>query len=192
MPSCAPCGVEAPFFTRSSGLVLIRRGSKLIFSRQSQARGARLGEKWTFHWQERGHVSGNMVEARMLRLFQSPVHRTIRCAVTRCPVGRDSKWHRNSAVEAQRAGMPSGYWLTSLFEATQDKIFARGAPREWFAVARTSRPETPDALQGFHASDIRVSDDGHSIVENSMTMGPVDKSCSWWTRPLASWTRCSR
>ena len=77
-----------------------------------------------------------------------------------------SKWHRNSAVEAQRAGMPSEYWLTSLFEATQDKIVARGAPREWFAVARTSRPETPDALQGFHASDIRVSDDGYSIVEN--------------------------
>jgi len=45
----------------------------------------------------------------------------------------------------------------------------------WFAVARTSRPETPDALQGFHASDIRVSDDGRSIIEtlNDTTRGQI-------------------
>src|SRR5208337_1502022 len=66
-------------------------------------------------------------------------------------------------------------WLPNLFEVTQDKIFARGAPKEWFAVARTSRPETPDALQGFHASDIRVSADGRSIIEtlNDTTRGQI-------------------
>ena len=76
-------------------------------------------------------------------------------------------------------------WRFSLFnndsvtwiipQVTQDKIFARGAPKEWFAVARTSRPETPDALQGFHASDIRVSDDGRSIIEtlNDTTRGQI-------------------
>jgi hypothetical protein len=69
-----------------------------------------------------------------------------------------AKWFRNSIAVSQAAGMPPEYWLS--------KIFAKGAPKEWFAVARTSRPETPDALQGFHASDIRVSDDGLSVVEN--------------------------
>jgi phage terminase large subunit len=65
--------------------------------------------------------------------------------------------------------------LSNLFEITQDKIFAKGAPKEWFAVARTSRPDTPDALQGFHASNIRISDDGLSIVENhnSATKGQI-------------------
>jgi hypothetical protein len=77
-----------------------------------------------------------------------------------------SKWFRNSIAASQAAGMPPEYWLSNLFEVTQDKVFCKGAPKEWFAVARTSRPETPDALQGFHASDITISDDGLSIVEN--------------------------
>ena len=45
------------------------------------------------------------------------------------------------------------------------KVFARGAPKEWFAVARTSKAGNSQCLQGFHASDIRVSDDGRSIIE---------------------------
>jgi hypothetical protein len=77
-----------------------------------------------------------------------------------------AKWYRNSIAVSQADGMPPEYWLSNFFEITQDKIFAKGAPKEWFAVARTSRPETPDALQGFHASDITISDDGLSIVEN--------------------------
>jgi hypothetical protein len=77
-----------------------------------------------------------------------------------------AKWFRESIATSKAAGMPPEYWLSNLFEITQDKIFAKGAPKEWFAVARTSRPETPDALQGFHASNIKISDDGLSIVEN--------------------------
>jgi hypothetical protein len=86
-----------------------------------------------------------------------------------------AKWFRSSIAASQAAGMPPEYWLSNLFEITQDKIFAKGAPKEWFAVARTSRPETPDALQGFHASNIRISDDGLSIVENqnSATRGQI-------------------
>ncbi len=86
-----------------------------------------------------------------------------------------AKWFRESIVASQAAGIPPDWWLSNLFEITQDKIFAKGAPKEWFAVARTSRPETPDALQGFHASNIRISDDGLSIVENhnSATRGQI-------------------
>ena len=86
-----------------------------------------------------------------------------------------AKWFRESIVTSKAAGMPPDFWLSNLFEVTQDKVFAKGAPKEWFAVARTSRPETPDALQGFHASNIRISDDGLSIVENhnSGTRGQI-------------------
>jgi len=86
-----------------------------------------------------------------------------------------AKWFRESIVTSKAAGIPPDWWLSNLFEITQDKIFAKGAPKEWFAVARTSRPETPDALQGFHASNIKISDDGLSIVENhdSATRGQI-------------------
>ncbi len=60
-----------------------------------------------------------------------------------------AKWYRHSLEIARKSGLPP---LSMMFEITQDKIAARGAPKEWFAVARTARPEQPDALQGFHAS----------------------------------------
>lgn len=75
-----------------------------------------------------------------------------------------AKWYRHSLDMSRAWGMPQEFWLSSLFEITQDKISARGAPKEWFAVARTARPEQPDALQGFHASDITISEDGRAIV----------------------------
>jgi hypothetical protein len=75
-----------------------------------------------------------------------------------------AKWYRHSLEVSRAWGMPPEFWLSALFEITQDKISARGAPKEWFAVARTARPEQPDALQGFHASDITISEDGRTIV----------------------------
>ena len=80
-----------------------------------------------------------------------------------------AKWYRHSLDVSRAYGMPQRYWLSSLFEITQDKISARGAPKEWFAVARTARPEQPDALQGFHASDITISEDGRAIVVEEAT-----------------------
>jgi hypothetical protein len=75
-----------------------------------------------------------------------------------------AKWYRHSLDMSRAWGMPQEFWLSSMFEITQDKISARGAPKEWFAVARTARPEQPDALQGFHASDITISEDGRAVV----------------------------
>ena len=77
-----------------------------------------------------------------------------------------SKWYRNSVATSQHDGIPQEFWLPSLFEITQDKIFARGAPREWFAVARTSRPETPDALQGFRRRRLgRPADERRKVLD---------------------------
>jgi hypothetical protein len=55
-------------------------------------------------------------------------------------------------------GLPKELRLSSLFAITRYRIYDVGAPAEWFAIARTSRKESPDALQGFHASDIDIVD----------------------------------
>lgn len=75
-----------------------------------------------------------------------------------------AKWLRKSDEQSRRQGLPPAFWLSSLFDFSATRITDRGAPDEWFAVARTSRRENPDALQGFHASNIEISADGRSVV----------------------------
>ena len=57
-----------------------------------------------------------------------------------------AKWHR---VLKER--MPA---LGNEFEWTSEKFVLKTHPQESFAVARTSRPENPEALQGFHSANI--------------------------------------
>lgn len=71
-----------------------------------------------------------------------------------------SKWLRRSDDLSRANVLPKELWLSSLFKVTQDRIADQGSPDEWFAVARTARKENPDALQGFHASDVTISADG--------------------------------
>lgn len=77
-----------------------------------------------------------------------------------------AKWQRRADALAVRQGLQPELHLSALFRVTQDRITDVGAPDEWFAVARTARPENPDALQGFHASDIEISDDGRGIARH--------------------------
>ena len=51
-----------------------------------------------------------------------------------------SKWLRNNPA------------LQNEMVWTKEKVYMRGYPEEWFAVARTA--SKPDALQGFHADDL--------------------------------------
>lgn len=44
--------------------------------------------------------------------------------------------------------------LGAEFEWRSEVFHLKSAPRESFAVARTSRPENPDALQGFHSENL--------------------------------------
>lgn len=44
--------------------------------------------------------------------------------------------------------------LGAQIEWTSERIFLKAAPSESFAVARTSRPEKPEALQGFHSENL--------------------------------------
>ncbi len=57
-----------------------------------------------------------------------------------------AKWHR-----ALKERLPE---LASEFDWTSERFFLKAAPQESFAVARTARPEQPEALQGFHAENL--------------------------------------
>jgi len=77
-----------------------------------------------------------------------------------------SKWQRRADERAKADGLPQELWLSSLFDKTQDRVADKGNPSEWYAVARTSRRESPDALQGFHASDVTITDDNRAIARS--------------------------
>lgn len=65
-----------------------------------------------------------------------------------------SKWKRNNPA------------LDNELIWTKEKLYMKGYPEEWFAVARTA--STPDALQGFHADDVLYIIDEASGVEDKI------------------------
>ncbi|GEO80447.1 hypothetical protein [Pararhodospirillum oryzae] len=62
-----------------------------------------------------------------------------------------ARLRRGADQQADALGLPPALWLSALFDLSARAVADRGAPREWFAVGRTARPDNPDALQGFHA-----------------------------------------
>lgn len=57
-------------------------------------------------------------------------------------------------------------WLGEQIDWTKERIFAKEAPLESFAVARTARAERPEALQGFHSENILfVIDEASGVPE---------------------------
>ena len=65
-----------------------------------------------------------------------------------------SKWLRNNKALSEEL-----VW-------TKEKVYMKGYPEEWFAVARTA--SKPDALQGFHAEDVLYIIDEASGVDDSI------------------------
>lgn len=65
-----------------------------------------------------------------------------------------SKWLRNNPALSEEL-----VW-------TKEKVYMRGYPEEWFAVARTA--SKPDALQGFHADDVLYIIDEASGVDDKI------------------------
>jgi phage terminase large subunit len=80
-----------------------------------------------------------------------------------------AKWHR---ILTER--MPE---LGNEFEWTAEKFYLKSHPQESFAVARTSRPEKPEALQGFHSTNILflideasgVPDEVYQVAEGALS-----------------------
>lgn len=80
-----------------------------------------------------------------------------------------AKWHRKMAER-----MPA---LGDQFEWSAGAFRMKSAPNESFSVARTSRPERPEALQGFHSEHILflideasgVSDNVFEVAEGALS-----------------------
>jgi hypothetical protein len=80
-----------------------------------------------------------------------------------------AKWHRVLKDRVPVLGNALG-WKSEKFELLE-------APQEAFAVARTSRPENPEALQGFHAPNILflideasgVPDEVYQVAEGALS-----------------------
>lgn len=90
-----------------------------------------------------------------------------------------SKWMRKANLMAALHGLPPQLWLGGMFRVTNDRVYDPSAKGEWFATARTSSKDNPDALQGFHAADIEISEDGKSIehhAEGGQIMFVVDEA----------------
>ena len=70
-----------------------------------------------------------------------------------------AKWHRK-----MKEKMPT---LGDQFEWSAGAFRMKSAPNESFSVARTSRPERPEALQGFHAEHILfLFDEAAGVADN--------------------------
>jgi len=79
--------------------------------------------------------------------------------------GELSKWRRKADELSQQRRHPVGMWLTNLFRLINDSLVDPGA-REWGAFARTAKKENPEALQGFHATNLLyVVDEASGVVE---------------------------
>lgn len=77
------------------------------------------------------------------------------------------KWMRRSDQLSQARGVPARLMISNLFRITSERLYDPSARGEWFAVARTSSKDNPDALQGFHASDVRISADGTGVEKRT-------------------------
>lgn len=66
-----------------------------------------------------------------------------------------AKWHRE---------LPT--FLRDMIEVTAERVTVKADPEGSFAVARTARPEKPEALQGFHAGTLAFFADEASGIED--------------------------
>jgi len=78
-----------------------------------------------------------------------------------------AKWIRRANQLSVSRGDPQQLWLGNMFRLTNDRLYDVSSSGEWFATARTSSKENPDALQGFHAGDIEIDDSGTGIASQA-------------------------
>ena len=70
-----------------------------------------------------------------------------------------AKWHRVMADQKPA--------LAAQFDWSNEAFRMKAAPNESFSVARTSRPERPEALQGFHSDNILfLIDEASGVADN--------------------------
>jgi len=93
-----------------------------------------------------------------------------------------AKWHRV---------LPK--FLADQIEVSAERVFIKADPEGSFAVARTARPERPEALQGFHAETLAFFVEEASGIEDIIfeTAGGALSSEHSWVFLFANPTRTS-
>jgi hypothetical protein len=62
-------------------------------------------------------------------------------------------------------------FFQDMFVITSDKFYHKDHQLKWFAVARTARSEKPEALQGFHATNLLfIIDEASGVAEEVFTV----------------------
>lgn len=93
-----------------------------------------------------------------------------------------ARWHRE---------LPG--FLKDMIEVAAERVFIKADPEGAFAVARTARPERPEALQGFHAETLAFFIEEASGIEEIIfeTAGGALSSAYSWVFMFANPTRTS-
>lgn len=137
-----------------------------------------------------GHGTGKSTTQAILIIWFLLFHRDLKVPVTANSSDqlRDvlwaelAKWHRE---------LPS--FLKDMLELNTERMFIKAAPESAFAVARTARPERPEALQGFHAGILAFFIEEASGIDDVIfeTAGGALSSDHSWVFMFGNPTRTS-
>ena len=137
-----------------------------------------------------GHGTGKSTTQAILILWFVLFHRDLKVPVTANSADqlRDvlwseiAKWHRE---------LPK--FLKDMIELNTERVFVKADPDGSFAVARTARPERPEALQGFHAGTLGFFIEEASGIEDVIfeTAGGALSSEHSWVFLFGNPTRTS-
>lgn len=137
-----------------------------------------------------GHGVGKTSIEAWLILWFVLFHRNLKVPVTANSQDqlRDVVW-----AEVTRWHRELPKFLRDMIEINAERIFVKADPDGAFAVARTARPERPEALQGFHAETLSFFIEEASGIEEVIfeTAGGALSSEDSWVFMFANPTRTS-
>jgi len=137
-----------------------------------------------------GHGVGKTSVESWLILWFVLFHRNLKVPVTANSQDqlRDVVW-----AEIARWHRELPQFLRDLIEITAERVIVKADPEGSFAVARTARPEKPEALQGFHADTLAFFIEEASGIEDIIfeTAGGALSSEHSWVFMFANPTRTS-
>lgn len=137
-----------------------------------------------------GHGVGKTTIEAWLILWFVLFHRDLKVPVTANSQDqlRDVVW-----AEIARWHRVLPEFLRAQIEVKGERVYIKADPEGAFAVARTARPEKPEALQGFHASSIAFFIEEASGIEDVIfeTAGGALSSENSWVFMFANPTRTS-
>lgn len=137
-----------------------------------------------------GHGVGKTTLEAWLILWFVLFHRNLKVPVTANSQDqlRDVVW-----AELSRWWRELPPFLKDLIEITAERVVVKADPEGSFAVARTARPERPEALQGFHAETLAFFIEEASGIEDIIfeTAGGALSSEHSWVFMFANPTRTS-